>query len=246
MSSQTCCTIRGTCERFVIAAVLLSSTVRAADLQPQEQTVHAQPSWILANGDVEVAVTKLGGHMAPVTFFRDSAQPVQPYHITPWQDEAPAAMPAPVLVPLRGDFFCLPFGGNSAAFQGQQHAPHGETATAAWTLAGRGREADGTETLTLTLDTQVRPGRISKVLSLTPGQPVVYSRHVIEGFAGPAPLGHHLQGHLARLLGGRERERIRIHAAEPVGAGLRRGWCDSAGDLSCRSERRPNSGFGCS
>ena len=51
--------------------------------------------------------------MAPVTFFRDSAQPVRPYYVSPWQEEAPSKMPAPVLVSLRGDFFCLPFGGNN-------------------------------------------------------------------------------------------------------------------------------------
>ncbi len=32
MSSRTCCTMRGTCERFAVAAVLLAGTVSAADL----------------------------------------------------------------------------------------------------------------------------------------------------------------------------------------------------------------------
>ena len=88
------------------------------------RTVAAQPSWILATPQVEVALTQLGGHMAPVTFYRDSAQPVQPYHISPWQGEK-HAYPVPVLVPLRGDFFCLPFGGNSDTVNGQKHPPHG-------------------------------------------------------------------------------------------------------------------------
>jgi len=171
-------------------AALVAGQAMAADVPPQERTIHAQASWILATDDVEVAVTKLGGHMAPVTFDR-RGRPFQPYHVSPWQDEGLEDLPAAVLVPLRGDFFCLPFGGNAAAFNGERHAPHGETATAAWQLASRTRQADGTEALTLTLDTRVRPGRISKVLSVAPGQPVVYSRHVIEGFAGPAPLGHH-------------------------------------------------------
>ena len=172
-------------------AALLPGITSAADLQPQERTIHSQPSWILANGDVEVAVTKLGGHMAPVTFDRKSKAPIQPYHISPWQDEGLKDLPAAVLSPLRGDFFCMPFGGNAAARGSEQHVPHGEAATAAWEFAGRTREADGTETLTLTLDTKVRPGRITKELTLVPGQPVVYSRHVIDGFGGPTPLGHH-------------------------------------------------------
>lgn len=175
----------------VAMAALLPGRARAADVDPKERTINSQPSWILANGDVEVAITKLGGHMAPVTFDRRSKAPIQPYHISPWQDEGLKDLPAAVLAPLRGDFFCLPFGGNAAARGGEQHVPHGEAATAAWAFADRVRKADDSETLTLTLDTKIRPGKITKELTLVPGQPVVYSRHVIEGFAGPVPLGHH-------------------------------------------------------
>jgi hypothetical protein len=175
----------------VIVAATVTARGSAADPQPQDRTIHSQPSWILANDDVEIAVTTLGGHMAPVTFDRRSVAPIQPYHISPWQDEGLESLPAAVLVPLRGDFFCLPFGGNAAALGTETHVPHGEAATGAWSFVGRDRKADGSETLTLRLDTKVRPGTITKELTLVPGQPVVYSRHVIDGFAGPAPLGHH-------------------------------------------------------
>lgn len=158
---------------------------------PEERTVHAQPSWILATKDVELAVTKRGGHMAPVTFDRAAAKPIRPYHVSPWQEEGLANLPAAVLVPLRGDFFCLPFGGNTAPRGDERHVPHGEAATAEWKLGLRSRDADGTERLSLVLDTKARPGRITKELFLVPGEPVVYSRHVIEGFVGPTPLGHH-------------------------------------------------------
>jgi hypothetical protein len=172
-------------------AVLFAGTVSAADPQPQERTIHSQPSWILSNDDVEVAVTKRGGHMAPVTFDRRSTAPIQPYHISPWQDEDLKDLPAAVLATLRGDFFCLPFGGNATARGSEQHVPHGEAATADWRFSSRTREADGAETLSLTLETKIRPGKITKELTLVPGQPVVYSRHIIDGFAGPTPLGHH-------------------------------------------------------
>ena len=176
-----------------VAVMVLATAGRggADDGAVTERTIHSQPSWILASDDVEVAVTRLGGHMAPVTFDRRAARPIRPYHVSPWQDEGLADLPAAVLVPLRGDFFCLPFGGNGDAFRGEQHVPHGETATAAWTFAGRDRKPDGTETLTLTLETKARPGTVTKILAIEPGQPVVYSTHVIDGFAGPAPLGHH-------------------------------------------------------
>jgi hypothetical protein len=175
-----------------IACVLCASAsaCRGFAAEPLRE-IHAQPSWILSNDDVELAITRLGGHMAPVTFARKSDRPIQPYYVSPWQEERLADLPAAVLVPLRGDFFCMPFGGNAAAVAGQQHPPHGEAATAAWTLAGRRRDEDGTVGLTLTLDTAVRTGQITKEIFLKPGQPVVYSRHRIEGFVGPTPLGHH-------------------------------------------------------
>ena len=171
--------------------VMALSPASALAAAPEERTVHGQPSWILATKDVELAVTKRGGHMAPVSFDRAAAKPIRPYHVSPWQEEGLENLPAAVLVPLRGDFFCLPFGGNAAPRGDERHVPHGEAATAEWRLGSRSRDADGTERLSLVLDTKVRPGTITKELFLVPGEPVVYSRHVIEGFAGPTPLGHH-------------------------------------------------------
>ena len=78
----------------------------------KNQVIHSQPSFVLANEQVSVAITKRGGQMAPVTFKSRDGQQISPYYISPWQDEEPANMPAEVLVPLRGDFFCMPFGGN--------------------------------------------------------------------------------------------------------------------------------------
>ena len=135
-------------------------------------------------------MTELGGHVAPVTFYRDSAKPVQPYYISPWQDEKPTPMPVPVIVPLRGDFFCLPFGGNDEAVAGQKHPPHGEIAGSPWQSLGITRTGK-VSTLTMSLETKVRKGRITKELSLVDGQNVVYWRHTIQGFAGRSPLGHH-------------------------------------------------------
>lgn len=151
--------------------------------------VEGQPSWILSSDCVELEVTETGGHMAPVTFARNTPRPVQPYYISPWQTEE-LTLDVPVLVPLRGDFFCMPFGANAEAYRQEQHPPHGEVAGSVWTLAGR-ESNGGVHTLTLTLRTAVRPGAVTKELTLVDGENVVYSRHVIEGFVGPTPLGHH-------------------------------------------------------
>lgn len=163
----------------------LSSALLAAE----ERTIHSQLSWIIATPQIELAVTKRGAHMAPVTFLRDTAASVQPYHISPWQDEG-LKFDVPVLTTLRGDWFCMPFGGNSPAFRGENHPPHGEVAGAEWRHLGATRER-GITTLRLACDTTARRGTVTKELSLIEGQNVIYSRHVIEGFAGPTPLGHH-------------------------------------------------------
>ncbi len=172
-----------------LTLITASALASAAD-DAKLRTFHAQPSFVVATKQVEVALTQVGAHMAPVTFFRDTAQPVQPYYVSPWQEEKATEMPAPVLVTLRGDFFCMPFGGNADAVAGEKHPPHGEIVGQPWKLAGTKTSGDVT-TLTLSTETKVRKGRVTKELSLVDGQNVVYSRNTIEGFAGRAPLGHH-------------------------------------------------------
>jgi len=178
----------------------------------EERIIHSQPSWVIASDQVELAVTKLGGHMAPVTFFRAGERPVQPYYISPWQDEN-VSVPVPVLAPLRGDFFCLPFGGNTKSFRGETHPPHGEACGGSWSLEGcvtRGKVV----TLELGFETRARPGHIRRELSLVAGHNVVYSRTLVEGFAGPAPFSHHA------ILSVPERERALLCSCSPFWRGL--------------------------
>lgn len=121
--------------------------------------------------------------MAPATFHRNTP-PVQPYYVSPWQDEPrQQPFPAPVLKALRGDFFCLPFGGNNVPVSGESHPPHGEIAGMEWKSAGLQR-SDTITSLTLTAETQVRPGKITKTLLLKNGHNVIYSTHLISGFVG--------------------------------------------------------------
>ena len=157
-------------------------------MKPATKSIANQPSWVIRSDQVELAVTKLGGHMAPVTFYRDSRSPIHPYYISPWQGEG-LKIGEPVLVPLRGDFFCMPFGAPSA-HQGRRHVCHGEPATRSWTLAGAAKR-DGTTTITLRMKTTNMPGRVTKRLTLADGQNVVYVQHVLEGYSEITPLGHH-------------------------------------------------------
>ena len=157
----------------------------------KNQVIHSQPSFVLANEQVSVAITKRGGQMAPVTFKTRDGQQISPYYISPWQDEELANMPAEVLVPLRGDFFCMPFGGNASEYKGEKHPPHGETATGVWSFVDDETSRPDCSRLTLALDTHIRKGRVTKEIFLRERHPVVYQRHTVHGFVGPTPVGHH-------------------------------------------------------
>lgn len=154
-----------------------------------KQLVYGQPSWRLAATGVEAFVTELGGHLGPVTF-RRQGKPLQPYSITPWWNEkADPAMPN-ILQVLRGDFFCLPFGGNATSYKGEKHPVHGETSNARWRFQAL-QSADDRHCLHLSLRTKVRPGLVDKRIWLIDGHDAVYSQHVLSGMRGPMNLGHH-------------------------------------------------------
>lgn len=148
------------------------------------RTVASQASFAIRSDAVAGYVTELGGHLGPVRF-RLGAGEVEPYSVAPWHNESHPSLP-PMLQVLRGDFFCLPFGGNEAPFGEERHPPHGETANGTWRL-----EHAEAHRLALTIATKVRPGRVTKTITLRPGEPVVYQSHRIEGMRGPMCLGHH-------------------------------------------------------
>lgn len=153
------------------------------------RVIQGQPSWRLSADTVEAFVTQTGGHVGPVTFTL-GAKKIQPYSVAPWcTEKTPGSLP-PILKALRGDFFCLPFGGNATPYRGEQHPVHGETANARWDCAAHLDEG-GTHCLHLTLDTKIRRGHVDKVLFLRDGHQAVYSRHVLSGFQGPMNPGHH-------------------------------------------------------
>jgi hypothetical protein len=157
-------------------------------MKPKLRDIASQPSWVVASDKVQLTVTQLGGHMAPVTFFRDTSRPVRPYYVSGWQGEG-RKIDDPVLRPLRGDFFCLPFGAPST-YRGTSHVCHGEPATKRWRCRGVAKDGRVTR-LTLTMATKVLPGKVTKHLSLVDGQNVIYVQHVLEGYACRTSLGHH-------------------------------------------------------
>ncbi|MCK5113138.1 MAG: hypothetical protein KAR11_00050 [Phycisphaerae bacterium] len=158
-------------------------------MKPKVKTIASQPSWIISNDSVEVAITQLGGHLAPVTFFPGSAKEIQPYWIAPWANEN-KRLPAAVLKPLRGDFFCMPFGANSDEIDGKKYPVHGESAVKKWTFRSVDKN-DNITKLKLSMNTRIAKGKIDKLTMIVDGHSAVYQTHVLRGFSGAAPLGYH-------------------------------------------------------
>lgn len=157
-------------------------------MKPIIKNVANRPAYVLRNANVELSVTRDGAHMAPVNFYRDTAKPVQPYLISAWQYEKNVKCSHLVEELLRGDFFCLPFGGGSHG--GKDYILHGESAVKPWTFECLDR-VDQTTAMTLSMKTGLPKGHITHTLGLVDGQNVIYSRHLLEGFSGRFPMGHH-------------------------------------------------------
>ncbi|RYG26424.1 hypothetical protein EON82_03435 [bacterium] len=147
------------------------------------QTVLGQPSWRIATPDVEAFVTVAGGHLGPVRF-RLGDRTVEPFSVAPWAEEPLGQPDVQMLRSLRGDFFCMPFGGNENLYQGEQHPQHGDTANLDWTL-----EAASEGEITLSLQTETRPGRIEKRIRIE--GTTIYQTHTISQMSGPMCYGHH-------------------------------------------------------
>jgi hypothetical protein len=151
--------------------------------------VHGASSWHIASDCVEGFLTCQGGHLGPVTFTTEQGK-IQPFALAPWQPHEVARHLPGVLRPIRGDFFCAPFGGNATPFRGERHPVHGETAEGKWRLVSQ-CATGGAASLTARLRLRTRPGRVTKRILLRAGEPVIYQEHVIEDCAGPMCLGHH-------------------------------------------------------
>ncbi len=158
-------------------------------MKPKLRSVFNQPSWVIQTKQVSAAITHVGGHIAPVYFNRDR-RAIQPYHIAPWWNEKVPAETLPILKVLRGDFFCLPFGHNTAPYRGEKHPVHGEVANRLWQPIEQRRTGRGIS-LHLRMPVKVRRGTVDKRLALVAGHNIVYQQNLISGMTGPMLVGHH-------------------------------------------------------
>ena len=151
---------------------------------------HSTPGWQLSAKGIKLFLTEDAGMHAPVEFFADSADPVSPYALTPWQDERPDISFCPLLQNLRGDFFCIPFGDNPDAVGAFKYPPHGETAANAWKLDKAVEDAEKA-VFEFSMDTTINSFHVVKRFEMRSGHPVLYIQHTVSGLEGKMPYGHH-------------------------------------------------------
>jgi hypothetical protein len=148
---------------------------------------YGRPAYLVANRRLKVTVTVQGGHLC--VSFPHGGKEVSPLFVAPWWNEAPLEGEEQIIQVLRGDFFCLPFGGNAEPYQGMKYPVHGATANACWELADLKSEGEEKEI------TLVQPvygqGRVSKRVRLQKDAAVLYCEHLISGLSGRMPAGHH-------------------------------------------------------
>jgi hypothetical protein len=152
--------------------------------------IYGQLSWRLTGSHVDAYITRLGGHLGPITF-SVGGKKLQPMAIAPWAEESDTCRNLePLLRALRGDFFCMPFGTNATPFNSERHPTHGETANEKWRLESDINEGPW-HGLHLSMATRQRKGRVDKRIFLRDGHSAVYCRHTVSGMGGPMSPGHH-------------------------------------------------------
>lgn len=152
--------------------------------------IRGQESFLLRTRDVELAVTRTGGMLGPVTFFPKEENPIRPYAVAPWAEESLPPDVPPMLRALRGDWFCSAFGENGEAHEGQRLPPHGETANRDWREIQRGETTEDCW-LRLGVDMPLQGGTCESTTALLSNHSIVYQRHDLRGLTGPINPGHH-------------------------------------------------------
>lgn len=142
------------------------------------EIIHGEASYTLETPELSLAVTQRAGHLAPVTFHLEGRD-VSPYALAPWLPAEQEDQPE-LLTVLRGDFLCLPFGGQ------EEGPPHGDPANAKWELA-----ASDERSLTLSQIASDSGAKVEKTLAVKPGQHALFVEHRISELEGDYNYGTH-------------------------------------------------------
>lgn len=142
------------------------------------EIIHGEASFSLKTPELDLHVTARGGHLAPVIFHL-TGRDVSPYALAPWLPEEYPDM-LPLLAVLRGDFFCLPFGGQP------EGPPHGDGANLPWRVVETQERK-----IQLSIQATDSGARIEKIFSVRPGHHALYAEHQISNLHGNFSYGNH-------------------------------------------------------
>ena len=134
-----------------------------------------------------MALTQVGAQMAPVYFDLPLKPAVQPFYVSPWQCEDHSYLDGRSEGPLRGDFFCLPFG---KADPGDGAPAHGRTSSSRWSFSGH-RSKAGVHEIRIHLENALQSAAVTREFFLRDGETVVYDRTTVTNLAGVHTMGHH-------------------------------------------------------
>ncbi len=174
---------------------------KAAPPKPKEMLGY--PSWKIANDSVEVYMAQRGGHTGPATFMKGKDK-FSPFSVAPWYKEKNVKYADKLLSLLRGDFFCMPFGGNATPYGKETgYHGHGETANEDWKLVELGEThpdcecgcGGGCNYMVAEMKTKIRKSTVEKLVAIRKGENAIYICHDISGMTGPMPYGHHAMLH---------------------------------------------------
>ncbi len=142
------------------------------------ETIHGEASFTLDTPELSLAVTERGGHLAPVIFHLEGRD-ASPYALAPWLPAEQEDQPA-LLTVLRGDFLCLPFGGQ------EDGPPHGDPANANWELASSDERS-----LVLKQTASDSGAQVEKIFSVKQDQHAIFAEHRISKLEGDYSYGTH-------------------------------------------------------
>lgn len=137
----------------------------------------------LENSSMKLYIEKDVGVMGPAVFFSETGKPSEPYYVCHWFDNPPQkGYPAHWDI-LKGDFFCLPFGGKNN-FNGHSYECHGPAANGPWKFI----KQDSTS-IEMELQFPDTKTKVQKKIHI--GDNVIYQEHIVSGCSEKLPFAHH-------------------------------------------------------
>ena len=151
---------------------------------------NVQPCYFIENENVKLYTTVQAGCTMP--YFNLEGEEICPYYLPLWWNETPFDEGNSLLYAARGNFFCMPMGGDPTGYNtdGEPAPIHGNCANEPWLFSGI-KQSDDTTTLEIQFDEKNGKGEILKRISLVNGENVVYEDNIVTGYSGKYPVAYH-------------------------------------------------------